>query len=224
MRVVGLTGGVACGKSTVARALEFSGIPVLDADAIGHELLSEDPGVAGRVRKIFGTSDRPALRRMIFTSPSKRRKLEELLHSRIGWQVAARLDDLRRSVSAPAAAVVMAPLLFEAGWDRMMDEVIAVVSSPEHQLQRLRDRDGVDEVLARGMIASQMPNEEKARRATHVLWNDGTRAELARAARALAAKLKTSSGERARRTPSPARPGVRSSRKSSRAGRPAKGN
>jgi dephospho-CoA kinase len=174
MKVIGLTGGVACGKTTVADRLETKGFPVIDTDRIARDLLANDKIIQKQVSDAFGTVDRKKLREIIFGNVEKRTKLEQILHPPILAEVRRRLDDLRKRKPEPKAAVVVIPLLYETEGESHVDEVLAVVSREEHQVARLMARDKISKGLALQMIASQIANEEKASRAKHVVRNDGT--------------------------------------------------
>jgi dephospho-CoA kinase len=181
MKVIGLTGGVACGKSTVAEHLAGKGFPVIDTDRIAHDLLAGDPEIAKKVSEAFGTTDRKKLRGIIFGDEGKRTRLERILHPPILTAVRRQLTELRKRMPEPKAAIVVIPLLYETEGESHVDEVLAVVSREEHQVARLMARDQIPQDLARKMIASQISNEEKAKLAHHVIRNDGDLASLAEA-------------------------------------------
>lgn len=198
MKVVGLTGGVACGKSTVARHLAASGVPVIDADVVAREVVA--PGTDGLAAIVarFGPSvigpdgalDRRGLRGVIAADPDARRALEAITHPRIAARIAERL-----AVLAAPFAIVEAALMVETGSWRRYDAVIVVSSPPDVQLARLMSRDDVDEAAARALIATQLPLAEKERVATAVIVNDGDedtlRARTDAAWRAVVASLST---------------------------------
>jgi dephospho-CoA kinase len=189
---IGLTGGLGAGKSTALAALERLGAATLSTDAVVHELYAEPDVVAAVVGRWGaevapgGVVDRSAVAEHAFAAPEERAWLEGLIWPRVAERVAAfRAEALARD-PAPRAAVVETPLLFEAGLDGLYDATIAVVADEEVRAQRAaaRGHRAVDERAAR-----QLPQEEKARRATHVVRNSGTIAELERALSAALDKL-----------------------------------
>ncbi len=191
---VGLTGGLGAGKSTALAALERLGAATLSTDAVVHELYASDevrdavvarwgPEVAPG-----GVVDRRAVAARAFADPAERAWLEGLLWPLVGRRVAEWREEVSRRVPPPRAAVVETPLLFEAGLEGMYDATIAVVA-PEHLRARraaARGHHGVDERTAR-----QLPQEQKAQRATFALVNAGTVADMELELSAILAKLST---------------------------------
>lgn len=175
MKVVGLTGGIACGKSTVARHLAAQGIPVIDADRVARDVVA--PGTAGldaivarfgpEVLDADGALDRRGLRARIAVDAQARRDLEAITHPRIAAAIAEQLAALTTPV-----AVVEAALMVETGSWRRYDALLVVTSPPELQLARLLARDGGDAAAARALIATQLPLADKERLATAVIHND----------------------------------------------------
>jgi dephospho-CoA kinase len=169
MLCVGLTGGIASGKSTVAAMLRELDCPVLDADTLGHELLEQGQETYNEVVREFGQEildgygnvDRGKLGHIIFADAAKRARLNQILHPRI-------LDVVRKwfvaqgHAGGPELAVVEAALIIEAGYNKELDRVIVCWCPPEQQLQRLVER-GLMAEQARLRIAAQMPMEEKRR-------------------------------------------------------------
>ena len=178
---VGLTGGLGAGKSTALAALERLGAATLSTDAVVHELYGTDAvrdAVVGRWGEEVapdGVVDRSAVARRAFATPEDRKWLEELLWPKVGERVAAFREEALAADPPPRAAVVETPLLFEAGLDGLYDATIAVVADEEVRARRAgaRGHEAVDERASR-----QLPQEEKARRATYVVRNDGTVDEL----------------------------------------------
>jgi len=179
MKLIGLTGGVACGKTTVAEQLAKHGYPVIDTDVIARELLTQENLVQAEVQKLFGTLNRSQIRSMVFGNAAKRRKLEEILHPKIAAEVQWRLKEIEKRKPTPQIAIVVIPLLYETGWENKVDKVIAVVSDEAAQIQRLTARDHISNDLAKKMVESQLPNSEKSRRATYVIENNSTPSTLA---------------------------------------------
>jgi dephospho-CoA kinase len=166
---VGLTGGIASGKSTVAAMLRELDCPVLDADTLGHELLEQGQETynevvrefGGEIMDAYGNVDRGKLGHIIFADAAKRVRLNQILHPRI-------LDVVRKWFAAqghqggPELAVVEAALIIEAGYNKELDRVIVCWCPAEQQLQRLVER-GLTAEQAKLRIAAQMPMEEKRR-------------------------------------------------------------
>lgn len=185
MLVVGLTGNIASGKSTVSRLLTARGVPLIDADVLARDAVAPgSPALAAiiarwgaRMLNADGTLDRPALRSVVFHDAAERAALDEIVHPAIGEGRNARLAELE----ANGAPIVVCdiPLLFETGLDAECD-VIVLVDAPEAvRLARLRHDRGLAENEAREMIAAQMPAEQKRPFADYVIENAGTEAELA---------------------------------------------
>lgn len=182
MQRVGLTGGIASGKSTVARMLAERGVPVIDADALAREVVG--PGTAalaaiaarwpGVVRD--GALDRQALGAIVFADAAERAALEAIVHPAIRAEAFRRLETLE-AAGAPVA-VYEAALLVETGLDRELDALIVVSLPEEEQVRRLVARDGVPEAAARARVAAQAPLAEKLARAHYVIENTGDLADL----------------------------------------------
>ena len=178
MRVIGLTGGIACGKTTVLDHLRRLGAPAVDADSISRALTAPGGEALPAIREAFGegvflpdgTLDRRALGELVFSDEGKREKLNALLHPMILTQMERELDAIR--LQGAPAAMLDVPLLYEAGMEPLADEVW-VVSAPKNvQVGRLMRRDGFTKEEALRRIASQMPLEEKRRRADRVIETD----------------------------------------------------
>lgn len=184
MRVIGLTGGIASGKSTAAQALRELGAPVVDADDLAHAAIEPGGAAYEAVREAFGeailradgTIDRKRLARLVFRDPEARRRLEAIVHPAVTHALAEWIEAQRRA-GAPAAVVVV-PLLVETGWHRRVDEVWVVDAPEEVQIARLRARDGLGEEEARVRIRAQASRAKRLRAATRVFPNDGDAAAL----------------------------------------------
>ncbi|MGD0425318.1 MAG: dephospho-CoA kinase [Candidatus Acidiferrales bacterium] len=183
---VGLTGGIASGKSTVGGMLRELDCPVLDADTLGHELLEQGQPAREEVIREFGQEvldargnvDRGKLGQIIFADAAKRARLNQILHPRI-------LDVVRKWFAAqghpggPELAVVEAALIIEAGYNNELDRVIVCWCPVEQQLQRLVER-GLTAEQAKLRIAAQMPMEEKRRLADEAIDCSGSIEETER--------------------------------------------
>jgi dephospho-CoA kinase len=181
---VGLTGGIAAGKSEALRALERAGAATLSTDDVVRELLT-----TGEIRDALverfgdevapgGEVDRSAVAEVVFSDPEKREWLEGLLWPRVGQRIADWRDELEHADPRPRAAVVEVPLLFESGMEAVFDRTIAVVADESVRSERAgtRGHRRVDERTSR-----QLSQEEKAQRADIVVRNDGSLDDLQRA-------------------------------------------
>lgn len=177
--LLGLTGGIATGKSTVSRILrDRTGIAFFDADACVHELLAADEAIKVTVRSEFALPDTPidrrALGRMIFRDPEARRRLEVILHPAVQKKWQAMAAECRAANHDFLADI---PLLFETGANTVFDTTIVVGASAVTQHQRLAGR-VIEPEIIEGMLASQWPIGQKVSAADHVIWNDGSLAAL----------------------------------------------
>jgi dephospho-CoA kinase len=189
---VGLTGGMGAGKSTALKLLEGLGAEVLSSDAVVHELY-EGPQLRDAVVARFGADvapggvvDRAAVAQRAFASVEERAWLEAQVWPLVAARVQEWLAAARAMRPAPRAAVVEVPLLFEAGLDDLYDATIAVVAA--ESVRRLR-ADARGHALIDERVARQLSQEEKARRATFVVANDGSEDDLQRELSAVLAKL-----------------------------------
>jgi dephospho-CoA kinase len=183
---IGLTGGIASGKTTVADFFTELGIPVIDTDVIAREVVEKGAPALAEIRETFGDTvlnddgslDRQAMRKLVFADVDKRQQLEAILHPRI--REAALIQ--ARAVTAPYMIIVV-PLLVESPLQEFMDRVLVVDCSEEVQRSRLIMRDAENEEQARNMIAAQASREERLRIADDVVLNDDdlekTRAKVA---------------------------------------------
>ena len=185
--LVGLTGSIATGKSTVSRMFAHLGARVLDADLLAREVVMPGQPAYLKIVEEFGqgvvqedgTLDRKALGAIVFAEPARRKRLEEITHPAI----AARQQRILSVLDEEAFEGIViwdVALLFEAGGVGKMDRVVVVATDPETELARLMTRDGMVEADARARIASQMPVAEKAKRAHYVIDNSGDRIQTER--------------------------------------------
>ncbi|HXJ20672.1 MAG TPA: dephospho-CoA kinase [Polyangia bacterium] len=184
-RVVGLTGGIGTGKSTVARMFAARGVPVVDADGLAREVVA--PGTVGNAEVAAawpraigpdGAIDRKRLAAIVFADPAARTRLEAITHPLIQQASAARLTDL--AGAGHALAIYEAALLVESGRWRDFDGLIVVTASPETQIARALARGGMTLEEAEARVRAQLPTEQKVNVATWVIDNDGTLAETER--------------------------------------------
>lgn len=179
--VVGLTGGIASGKSTVAQILGGLAVPVIDADEIARELVEPGQPALSEIVKLFGNGvlgadgrlDRPRLRERVFQSTEQRNALEALLHPRI-------LEEMKRHMEQTEApyCVLCIPLLVETGQAKRVDRILVVDIAPELQLQRLRERDGTSRQTAEEILRVQADRERRLAAAHDVIDNSSDREQL----------------------------------------------
>jgi dephospho-CoA kinase len=184
MKLVGLTGGIASGKSTVAAILARLGAAIINADELARVVVEPGKEAWKEIVDTFGTAilredqtiDRPRLRSLIFNDPGARKKLEGIIHPR----VRALAEQKIRELEAAGSAVVVyeVPLLFEGNLHQWLRPVILVASDAETQRSRLRARDGLSETEAQRHVDAQMSLAEKRRLADYVIENNGTLDEL----------------------------------------------
>lgn len=193
MIALGLTGSIAMGKSEAARMLARFGAPVLDSDKVVHDLLGPGGGAVEPVGRAFAgvrrgeRIDRPSLGALVFDDPGALHRLEAILHPLVFAERERFLDRARRS--GARVAVLDIPLLFETGSERSVDRV-AVVSAPaEVQRARARARPGMTEERLQAILARQMPDAEKCRRADYVLPSGAGKRPMLRAIKTMLREL-----------------------------------
>jgi len=189
---VGLTGGMGAGKSTALAALERLGAAVISSDAVVHELYEDEQLREAAIERWGaevapgGVIDRAAVAERAVASGADGAWLEGVVWPLVGARVAAWLEQVRAAAPPPRAAIVEVPLLFEAGLEGLYDATIAVVA--EEPVRRRRAA-GRGHALTDERGARQLPQEEKASRATFVVRNDGSEGDLERELSAVLAKL-----------------------------------
>lgn len=188
MFAIGLTGGIACGKSLAAQAFRALGVPVIEADQVARQVVAAGSPGLDALRERFGrkflladgTLDRRALRELVFADEVARRDLELITHPLIR----ARLLAWRDAQSAPYG-VLDVPILIESGMDTLVHRILVVDAPAELQLQRLMARDHIPEQLGRQMLAAQAERDARLARADDVLNNTGAPADVARSVQQL---------------------------------------
>lgn len=201
MLIIGLTGGIASGKSLVASVFKDLGAHIVDADKIVHDLLKPGQPAWQEVLDYFGseirfpdkTIDRRKLGEIVFNDPEKREWLNMCIHPKVFEIYRAQVKHLSAR-QQDAVIVFDAALLIETGYHEEMDSVIVVYSDEEQQLKRLMERDGLSREQALARIRSQMPLSEKSRHADYVIDNRGSREDTERRAREIFAECKRKAG------------------------------
>jgi dephospho-CoA kinase len=195
MRVIGLTGGIGMGKSTAANAFSRAGIPVFDADAVVHALQAPGGkalraiGVAFPGTVTDGVLDRAALRRAVIGRPDAFARLERIIHPLVRAEERAFVARARRG--GARAVVLDIPLLLETGGEERVDHIVVVSAPRSVQVARVRHRRRMDAAQIEAIIARQMPDAEKRRRADTVVRTGLSRHHAQRAIRRLIRKLLT---------------------------------
>lgn len=178
MGVIGLTGGIACGKTLVSEYLKKYGVDVIDADLVCRRLYEPGSELLGKIAETFGPEfllpdgnlDRRALRNYVFPEKSRKEALDRIVHPAIRKAVSRDLFQSDRDHQ-----LLVVPLLIEAGYTDLCDEVWVMYVEEETQLERLMLRDQMEESLARAMIGSQIPFEEKKKYADRIINNCGSK-------------------------------------------------
>ena len=182
--VIGLTGSIGTGKSEAARRLEVLGASIISADQVGHEAYTPNTEAWEQVVAAFGDGilqddgeiDRRKLGAVVFSDPGQLEKLNQIMHPRMARMVADKIEELRDQ--GVEVVVVEAALLFEAGWDSLVEEVWVTDSTEQVVIERLKQRNGMSEEEARKRISSQMGRTERLERSDYVIENSGDMATL----------------------------------------------
>jgi len=190
-RVIGLTGGIGSGKSTVSQYLADLGAVIIDADKLGHEVYRPNTDTWRELVKTFGnrilaadnTIDRKKLGIIVFSNPEELKQLNAIVHPRMFDKAKQRIEDYRRK--GAKVIILDAPILFETNWTPLVDEVWVVVANDANVIKRAMARTGLPEEQIRSRIRSQMSNKERIKRTQVVIPNDGTVADLRKKVAAL---------------------------------------
>ena len=178
-RILGLTGGIASGKSTASARFAELGVPIVDADLLAREVVAPGSDGLAEIVTVFGREildaegalDRKKLGAIVFEDADLRRRLEQITHPRIAALSMQRMAQI--ATSGAPYGLYEAALLVEKGTHQAMNGLVVIAASPEVQLARVMARDGLDEASARARLAAQMPLADKIAVATWVIWNDG---------------------------------------------------
>jgi dephospho-CoA kinase len=184
MKVIGLTGGIGSGKSTVSEFLAELGAVIIDADKVGHKALKSDKDIRYAVEAAFGGEimtaggeiDRKKLGNIVFGDLNCLSRLNQIMHHRMYGMVKAELEEYRRR--GVVVVVLEAPLLIEAGWTSLADEVWVTVAAQSTVLKRLREKLGLSEKESLTRIRCQLPSEERVKHADMVIDTDCSLDEL----------------------------------------------
>jgi dephospho-CoA kinase len=206
MLIVGLTGGVASGKTAVSQVLKEEGAYIIDADQIARELVEPHRPAWSELIKAFGQEilqedgsiQRKKLADKVFVDPKQRKLLNQILHPRIKEEMDRRTKEIGEK-DPQAIVVIDAPLMIELGNHREMDKLIVVTSTQTQQIERLKDRDRTNTEEALRIVFSQMPLEEKLKFADYVIRNEGSMEETRKRAKEVYQELKKVALEKKRR-------------------------
>ncbi|MGZ3589294.1 MAG: dephospho-CoA kinase [Thermodesulfobacteriota bacterium] len=197
MLIVGLTGGVASGKTAVSGVLKEEGAYIIDADQIARELVQPHQPAWNELVRTFGEEilqedgsiDRKKLADRVFADPNQRKLLNQILHPLITEEMDRRTKEIGQK-NPQAIVVIDAPLLIEVGYHRQVDKVMVVTSTQAQQFERLKARDGINFEEALRILSSQMPIEEKVKLADFVIRNEGSLAEVRKRTKEVFRELK----------------------------------
>jgi dephospho-CoA kinase len=184
--IVGLTGGIASGKSTVSEMFSDLGVPIIDADLLARQVVEPGEPALDEIREAFGDEvinqqgalDREALGEVIFSDEEARQTLEQITHPRIARRMQQRAAEARQA--GEGWVIYDAALIVENGLHEAFDALVVVAADPDVQIERLTERDGISEQEARGRLDAQMPLDKKVAVADYVIDNNGSLAETRR--------------------------------------------
>ena len=194
-KVIGLTGGIGSGKSTVSQFLMELGAVIIDADKVGHEAFLPDTPAWRDVTAAFGQDiiapsgeiDRKKLGEIVFNDPESLSRLNRIMHPRMYDIMQARIEEYREQ--GVAVVVVEAAILIEANWQSLVDEIWVTVTPEDTVIKRLKEQRGLDEEQTRARIRSQLANDERMKYADVLINNNGDLDEIGAEVKALWDKL-----------------------------------
>jgi dephospho-CoA kinase len=202
LRIVGLTGGIATGKTTFANVLRARDVPVVDADALARAVVAPGTPTLAEIARVFGQGalaedgalDRKKVAGIVFADAEARRRLEGIIHPAVRRAMAD--ESLRLAAEGHELAFYDTPLLYEVGLDAGLDSVVVVWAPAEAQRERIVARDGLTPAEANARLAAQLPVDEKAARADFVVENTGAPGDLEGKADRLLADLRQGLGRK----------------------------
>jgi dephospho-CoA kinase len=200
MLIIGLTGGIGSGKSTVARRFEALGVPVIDADAIARQLVAPGEPALRDIAAVFGAHvitsagelDRAQLRARVFANPDERQALEAILHPKVRGEIQRRIAALSAEY-----CILSIPLLIESGWQDSVQRVLVVDCPAAVQLERAAQRDGASRANIQAIMDNQVDRQTRLAAADDVITNDGSLAALHAQVDALHQRYRALASERA---------------------------
>ena len=196
MLIIGLTGGIATGKSTVTAIFRKRGAIIFDYDVVAREVVEPDTPAWKDIVEYFGESilnddrslDRAKIGDIVFPDPEERKKLEGFIYPRLFEEYSRRIREIEQN-DPDALVLADTPLLFEAHLEGMFDKIVVVYATREQQIQRLTERDGLDRDAVLARLDAQIPTEEKLDRADYVIQNCDSIEDMEREVNALFDKL-----------------------------------
>ncbi|MFU8792435.1 MAG: dephospho-CoA kinase [Acholeplasmataceae bacterium] len=177
--IVGLTGGIATGKSTASTYLKQKGVPIIDSDLIVHNLYLENQEMLDQIKEAFSidirsSKDKKALAKIIFSDENARKTLNDIIHPYVFKVIKKEL----KAYKDAHKVVIDMPLLFEVGYEASCDQTVLITASEKTQMNRLIERDGLTQTEAKKRVRAQMPMKEKIEKADIVIENDQTIQQL----------------------------------------------
>lgn len=186
MLIVGLTGGIGSGKTTVANLFADLGIDIIDTDVIAHDLVTHDPSILKQIVTLFGddvlqddrTLDRKKLAKIIFSQKEGKQQLEGILHPKIRAIVQNQLQNCKSRDTPPKYVIVVIPLLFETEFNDFLDRVLVVLADESIRIQRIKQRDHRSLEQIQAIISSQVGDEKRISEANDIIENNHDLAAL----------------------------------------------
>ena len=183
MLIIGLTGGIGSGKSTVTKLFSSHGVPIIDADTIARQVTAPGQPALREICALFGEEmidddgqlKRRQLRKIIFSNPQKRAQLEAILHPIIQQRM---LEQAAIASQHAAYTILSIPLLLESGWQQLLDRILVIDVSEQSQLQRTMQRDNIDKKTAQAIINAQINRQDRLLAADDIIDNEGSIDEL----------------------------------------------
>ena len=186
MLIIGLTGGIGSGKTTVSNLFADLGIDIIDTDVIAHDLVNHDPSVLKQIVTLFGddvlqddrTLDRKKLAKIIFSQKEGKQQLEGILHPKIRAVVQNQLQNCKSRDTPPKYVIVVIPLLFETEFNDLLDRVLVVLADEPIRIQRIKQRDHRSLEQIQAIISSQVGDEKRISEADDIIENNHDLAAL----------------------------------------------